>query len=378
MILTKQYIVQILFACVLLAVAIDTWTGRSVIGDILLVMSVSSLLPFLDFTQIPRNLFNISVGLLALLLIYLLSTFANPSFVALKHSVSIFLVLIVFAFTFQNSLTLLNSNSLLILLVGLAVTYTVGAWLDMLEPRNAINGIIIYHILIIGGFLVYRKLNHGFLITIAILLSIIGISVTVDHRAIQIVGIIAIALVIILHVWPSNLTRWVFFFTGIFGIIFAFFIFTGHLLDQVVIDELSSEWTNRTIFSGRHVIWPFLIDFIADRPFFGWGAGFLFRDVHEFDLSAHSSYLQIILQVGLVGLFMLALSFFQMWRGVLISGESVLKSLEVYTMACVFVIMLHSSVEVFLTQNLLVIGIPAWSLLGLEIGIVSLYLQKAI
>lgn len=134
-----------------------------------------------------------------------------------------------------------------------------------------------------------------------------------------------------------------------------------------VVDAMSREYFGKRLFSGREDIWIFALEAIAERPFLGWGAGIRLSDIAEWHLSVHNFYLQVALQVGLVGLILVIASFAIVWR-VMWSARN--HGVIRVTGAYIAGTLILQTFEVTLTQNNLAFGLPFWSLTGLAVGIV--------
>lgn len=129
------------------------------------------------------------------------------------------------------------------------------------------------------------------------------------------------------------------------------------------------EYTGKNIYSGREVIWSYLLESIIDRPLLGHGTGVLPRDVLDLGLSAHNLYLQVALQNGFIGLFFLLLLFVFIW---MIFAKN-RKNKIVRLSAAFFVgILMYQSFEVSLTQNQLSLGIMQWLILAIGISFATL------
>lgn len=131
------------------------------------------------------------------------------------------------------------------------------------------------------------------------------------------------------------------------------------------VHELTVEYTGKNLFSGRHLFWQDLASAIAQRPWFGYGAGAVAESFTGYAWSAHNLYMQTALQVGVVGLAALvALLWFiwsQLWRG----RDTVFVQLA----AAYFLgVLVHQTFEVSLTQNNLANGFLIWLILAVGLS----------
>ncbi|MBL8828228.1 MAG: hypothetical protein JNM18_14705, partial [Planctomycetaceae bacterium] len=80
------------------------------------------------------------------------------------------------------------------------------------------------------------------------------------------------------------------------------------------------------------------------------------------ELSSHNLYLQILLQVGIVGLIPLVL-FFR--SAVAHAFRQPRSAATIVAIANILGVMIYNCYEVVLTQNTLAVGVVEWSLIGL-------------
>jgi O-antigen ligase len=124
-------------------------------------------------------------------------------------------------------------------------------------------------------------------------------------------------------------------------------------------------YTTANLYSGREVLWSDLMPLILERPWFGYGAGTTPGQLLNTDLSSHNLYLQVLLQVGFVGLAVLIWCFVRLW-GTFYAGAS---DRLVRVVGCAFLgIVVHQMFEVSLTQNNVSLGLLLWLILGLGVS----------
>lgn len=126
-------------------------------------------------------------------------------------------------------------------------------------------------------------------------------------------------------------------------------------------NDWSLRFTGKPIMTGRNTIWAQLLDLISLKPWLGHGSGVLPEDFLSTSLSAHNLYLQIGLQTGIIGISLLVLFFFVVWR-MLWKNKTDLRVKLVG--AFLISIMIHQTFEVTLTQNQFSIGLLQWLIIG--------------
>jgi O-antigen ligase len=127
------------------------------------------------------------------------------------------------------------------------------------------------------------------------------------------------------------------------------------------ITEMSGERAN----SGRNFLWPDLLRAVGDDPMFGLGAGILPHDILSTDLSAHNYYIQVYLQLGLVGLAIVVAFLLSVWW--LLSNANTAAGRFGSAVFIIFVV--HNGTEVLMFQNQTLIGLPAWCAIGIALAI---------
>lgn len=149
-------------------------------------------------------------------------------------------------------------------------------------------------------------------------------------------------------------------FVLIFFIFFYIAIYDTYLGNEL--DLRSIEYFGKAFFSGRQLIWIELIEVIKKQPFLGYGLDKLPGDLTIIKNSAHNSYLQISMQIGIIGGIFLILIL-----------KNIVKSCEnnkygiyrKYSIAFVFAIIFAESFEVSIIENFLYIALQSWFLMGL-------------
>lgn len=131
------------------------------------------------------------------------------------------------------------------------------------------------------------------------------------------------------------------------------------------LNGLSLEYTGKSILSGRDKIWEVLIEFIRLKPWFGYGSGATPSDFIDTSLSAHNLYIQIGLQTGIIGIFLLMFFLFLIWSRL----WPLRKDKKVILVACFFIsILIHQLFEISLFQVNFGLGMIQWLIIGLGLS----------
>lgn len=129
--------------------------------------------------------------------------------------------------------------------------------------------------------------------------------------------------------------------------------------------EVILEFSGRRIDNGREDLWLYILRATQENPIFGLGAGILPRDILSTDLSGHNYYLQVYLQVGILGLAILVAFLLSVWwilaKATTAAGR--------FGSAVFLMFVVENGVETLMFQNSTVVSVPAWIAIGMAIAI---------
>ncbi|WP_348738290.1 O-antigen ligase family protein [Pseudomonas rhodesiae] len=130
-------------------------------------------------------------------------------------------------------------------------------------------------------------------------------------------------------------------------------------------NRLSREIFQKNLDSGRSSMWSMLFELMEGYEVWGRGGGVQVKDISSIEYSAHNLYLQIYMQLGLVGEFMLIALLYSIWN-FSFNGRDVYK---VRIAASAFIgLLVINCFEVTLFQNNLVLSLPILVLVGIAAG----------
>lgn len=143
-------------------------------------------------------------------------------------------------------------------------------------------------------------------------------------------------------------------------------------LNQLTSDEQSLQLFGKRAETGRLDIWAGLFEYIEQRPLAGWGAGVTPEDLTGVipesltgnSLSAHNGYLQIWLQLGVVGMILQTLLFVTLLLFLFRRRNRVAR----VALAVLLGLILREMFEVTLLQNNAPLTILIWLIIGIGIG----------
>lgn len=235
-------------------------------------------------------------------------------------------------------------------------------------PKNATGGALIYVAGIACVAFIYATNSSGWIPAALLTLIGIGVAVAYDFRFLLVCTVVFIGAFFCANRMSFGVYRLVGFAVAVsvvFVVIWFFFSVSSErgLSWQIgrTIKEISGHRAN----SGRDQLWPYIIYTMQENSFVGLGAGTLPRDFMNTTLSAHSYYIQLYLQLGIVGLVMLGCFLLSLWN-ILARAETPAGK---FGSALFLMFVVHNSTEVIMFQNNALVGVPAWCAIGLAFAL---------
>jgi O-antigen ligase len=207
----------------------------------------------------------------------------------------------------------------------------------------------------------------------------IGLLLTINSYS-RTMWLVAATVLITYSMWRVLLARRLFFSSYlimVFLVICLFVYFYGVIATSenfFFINSLVRRYTQGNFFSGREILWSGLIPAIFQKPIFGYGPGTVPGDIiysilisnqRSLSLSSHNLFIQIGIQVGLLGVLLFFWLIWRIWKvfwyGRGVWGVSLAGSFLVG-------ILVHQVFEVSLTQNNLTVGLLQWLILGIGVA----------
>lgn len=148
----------------------------------------------------------------------------------------------------------------------------------------------------------------------------------------------------------------------------AFVIVYVGIKDTIIgnaLNQLSRAIFNKNLFSGRSELWEGVIQAIAKNPWFGYGVGINASDVSDTNFTAHNLYLQLLLEVGIVGFIVFFLLMLSIWK--ILNKQ--LDNFAAKWSACFLLgILVYESFELTLFQNNYSISMLQWLIITFGIN----------
>lgn len=158
------------------------------------------------------------------------------------------------------------------------------------------------------------------------------------------------------------------YFIGLVMCLFSMTFIYPYLSDlegMSIYKEFVQELTGASLFSGRDRLWPELLNIISLRPVIGHGAGALPKDFIDTELSSHNLYLQIMLQVGALGLTAFIYFLYKIWNIYWFGrNDYVVKVSAAFFLA----VLVYQFFDISLTQNNLSLALLQWLIFAIGIS----------
>lgn len=132
------------------------------------------------------------------------------------------------------------------------------------------------------------------------------------------------------------------------------------------LDDIAISYTNKSLLSGREDRWIATMQLISESFFLGVGKGYTLESLTGIDISPHNQYLNIFLQLGLIGIILFFLCVLSFW-GLMFKNKN--KNIIRYLTAYFFSILFIQNFEVSLIQSNLSLVFPFWAFIGIALGI---------
>jgi len=314
----------------------------------------------LFYLSVPRKkVWAIMCCLLLLSLLYFINTTKN--FGGIKYFFYILGIVIVF-----NALSKLDFKSLRKLIVVLTIASSffiiITSHMNLFDvPKNTIGSV-----LVVLFFIAYMNLIGTNILTVPLFLMTFSFGLFflyIDFRG----GIIQIIFFLIL-IWFLTATKCKFKIYTLYALtvfltflIFFSIAFLEDFLFYTGLQDLILSISHRGLNSGRQIIWPISLELIMEKPFFGYGSGFLINEFLDEDWSSHNLYVQVALQIGLSGLFLLYCLFYLIFKKFYALNFLRLKIIGLSYVIC---LMIFNCFEVTLFQNSMPIALFQWFIIA--------------
>jgi O-antigen ligase len=225
--------------------------------------------------------------------------------------------------------------------------------------------------MILGIFMIfknnYEKANK-YIYLIALIMGLILIYSSNSRT----VWLLILTFVITYFIWPIVIKLKIlfnFYFIFITFLLFLVTVWYPKLLYTSLgykLQDLSRLYTGKNFFSGRQVLWADILNKIGENPIWGYGPATRPSNLNIIDtgLSAHNYYLQMTLQVGILGTIIFLLLLFSIWNYLYIAKYNNTIRIVASLIISMFIYQLF---EVAFTQNILAVAMLQWFIIGIGV-----------
>ncbi|WP_412520306.1 O-antigen ligase family protein [Staphylococcus simulans] len=204
----------------------------------------------------------------------------------------------------------------------------------------------------------------------ASVILLLGIMVLLasDTRSILLSMFVGLLVFVFWRVISKNLMSGTLFFGTFISFIFLV-IFLYPSLPKwryySVVETWMRNHTGKSLMSGRAEIWSMLNNYLSLKPYFGYGPSTVASDLIGMQASSHNLYMNIALQVGIIGLIIFILLLYFIFMMMIKTNKSVVARLS---SAFFIAILTHQIFEITLIQNQLSIGLFQWAIIGIGLS----------
>jgi hypothetical protein len=313
----------------------------------------------------------VMVPLFVLAALYLLDFVITPTGPGIRHTLALVAMSIIIWFYLSFGGKLLNSRLFRSIVLVEAILLFFAGLLGM-NVKNFDIGTSYYALCIIFFLLIPAPGNGKTVLAVVFFVVACVVGLVFDFRALLYLSLINLFFYMIFNTFRFNsIVSMVIFLLFLFFMFLAFY-FYNHMDDYDITRQLNmmvQDYSGRQLASGRQLLWPPLVESGLTSPWIGLGGGILPMDILDTDLSSHNYYLQLFIQKGALGLFVLFCFLLMIW---LQFGRLMWRDARVnYSAALFLTFLLHNFSEVLLLQNALVVALPAWILVSLGMGLVG-------
>lgn len=135
------------------------------------------------------------------------------------------------------------------------------------------------------------------------------------------------------------------------------------------LDHISLSIFGKSLFSGRSEIWAEVIHAVFNKPLFGYGVGVNASDVSSLNFTSHNLYLQLFLEVGLIGFLIFFLFIFIIWK---ILNYRLDNFVSKWSACFMLGILVYESFELTLFQNNYSISMLQWLIITIGINFTAI------
>ena len=131
-----------------------------------------------------------------------------------------------------------------------------------------------------------------------------------------------------------------------------------------LVNNYFRKMTSKNFFSGRQLLWGKLIECILKKPWIGYGLNITPEKLIGNIWSSHNWYLQVVLQMGIIGFVLLIMVLRTIWKNLLLLDNNK----AIISASYMVGVLIWQSFEVSITQNNFPSGIVVWLIFGIGLN----------
>jgi len=395
--MSRRLVAAVLFSAILGLNFFMYFTNSLSVGFDMVLFAITLLGLLAALTKpVPRRLWLFLAPLGALLAIYVAWIPISNDLQALIHFAGGMAGLAVFMFAFQNANDIVSSQWCRIftaIIVGAIFAITIRQifvipeilsqflvlnkveYTDLdrllnIYKRAWSNNIFTYHMLLAAVVLgACRKPSTQTWICLGTLAIVCVIAYQFDRRSVYILSFLAIFVFVTASYSRKLMSIFKFILPCIYMLTFIVLVLTLTRSNSIFLTELNAisiKYTGRWVTTGRELIWLLILQALDGRAAFGLGGHVTFHSLLDNNWSAHSLFMQVLMQTGYIGMTLTFGWLLGIWA--LITGGPHGR-LQATGVGLFIVIAGHSVTSAFLLQNFIIVAIPCWMALGLICGL---------
>ncbi len=362
----KAKVELLVFILLLLSLFLESFLGDALgVGKAAFLLVYLSPLLVIDFKQ--NRIDRVELFLLLFIILYTFSSVIDGG--GYKYAFYIVLVGLFYRFGRGVNIPIGELGYVVVFCFVFSAFCVLGySNVDFGVPKNTVGASILYFFIISIWVKYLRASSYRGLLVTSLLGFFILYSLDVRGASAQLLMLVS-ALYLSTLPFFNRISSRTFFIGFLIVLIVALVIvaFGDELEFFYVLEEGVNSVSGRSIKSGRQLIWPVSLELISENPMWGLGAGFLINSLAGSETwSAHNTFLQVGMQVGGVGIFLVLIMLYLVLNKISVVYEK--NNDRFFMMSIWFVIAFFNIFEVSLFQNSMPISVIQWFILGLIVN----------
>ncbi|WP_188454995.1 O-antigen ligase family protein [Virgibacillus oceani] len=143
------------------------------------------------------------------------------------------------------------------------------------------------------------------------------------------------------------------------------YIILQHTKIGIMLNDLSLQLFGKNLYSGRGELWAKVIHKAVEHPIMGSGTGISARNVTDMNLTAHNQYIQLFLEIGIIGLIMFIVFVFTIWRALIANSRQFAAN---WSICFLIGFLIYENFELTMFQNNYSIAMLQWVIITIGVN----------